>query len=497
MLHIRSHRESLGPTLAVAISMAGIIAAAGALQNFPAATLPHDNTKWRLPQDAGMQPLGCIGRDGQSVDWWLVLKHPQGYGYSYLSADRCSMGDASIATTGQRVTGSGAGDAACGWEHGLSLQQDGGGPPSRTLAPLAGPGAGGGKLAHAFWNDDDPGGTEHWDAAHSKGAAAFDAAGSGFWLQHSVPRWPDAPGHPGFDTIQHPQTVFGQHLACFSFGGADGRPALASVARLLATAGPHIHSSALPPHMAAAFPEWAALLPNASEARGPVGPASGGAADRGNATEPIMERFMTAGGLQLVAFAKPPLVVKSLPDDIVGPALMGAAAPALPSPPRSPAGRQPSQPRPQLDGAAGAAAAAAPHGTALSGQPPAPPPPAQPCGRSMFWETWRRSADETPSQCPQEAPSAPLAVNVASVRFPGPSGPTWGWGQDHSKWGVSEDSGGSGAGGRGAAVCLCDLNRAAGQMRRGGACVCAPGRVDVWRAFRGIVESVEPCRRSE
>jgi len=482
--------------------------------------LTSATTPCSVPSDPPPPPApACIGLNGQLVDWWIVLKHPGGHNYSYLAADRCS---------GRQPQS----PPPCAWQHGLTLDPDGG-PPSKTLAVLraAAPGPSGSSgadtggadpppptttpiptptparapspaIAHAMWNDDDPGGEEHWEAAHSKGVAAFDASGRGFWLQHSVPRWPAAPGADGFDRIQRAQTVFAQHLACFSFsnssdsssGGSDGDgsdgdssdgdgSAVRALGRLLLAAGPHIHSAHLPAAAAAAFPEWAALT---NPRRGPSG-----------STEAVVERGMrTAGGVPLLAFAKPPLLNVSLLDAIVAPALF--ASPPSPSTPpqqqqqqrqqqqdywqisrsllRSPA-RSPLQSAHQRTAAAAAAAA----------------------GEIMMWETWRRSADALPSLCPPHVyppPAEPLpsALNVAALKFPGPGAPRWGWQRDHSKWGVSSSIGGGGAlSGSRHVVCLCDLNRSVWQAHRGGACVCLPGREDVWGAFSGAIESVEPC----
>ncbi|KIZ06959.1 hypothetical protein MNEG_0988 [Monoraphidium neglectum] len=270
-----------------------------------------------------------------------------------------------------------------------------------------------------------------------------------------------------------------------------------ALARLLAAAGPHFHSSALPPEVAAAFPEWAALLlPNASLGAAPSASIMGNSGSRvtgllatpparfpgnsapvagpggsgdggGGAWDAVSEQLLTADGAQLQGFAKPRALNASLTDSVVGPALLRAAGPCA----------------------------------------------------QMLWETWRRGADALPSLCAPGLPP-PAAVNVAAVRFPGRGAPMWGWARDHSKWGVSNGFGPASAeghhachgssrgvgdgGGAGAAasrrqydafkaVCLCDTNRAAWQAHRGGACVCLAGRPDVWAAFRSMIAAVEPC----
>jgi hypothetical protein len=86
------------------------------------------------------------------VDWWVVLKHPQGYSYSYVDSTSAS-------TAGSCVSGS------C-WRHGLSMQNPN--PVSHTLEVLAAAEEGDDSLAHIMYNDADPGGMEHFLFAHAK-----------------------------------------------------------------------------------------------------------------------------------------------------------------------------------------------------------------------------------------------------------------------------------------------------------------------------------------
>jgi hypothetical protein len=122
-------------------------------------------------------------------------------------------------------------------------------------------------------------------------------------------------------------------------------------------------------------------------------------------------------------------------------------------------------------------------------------------GVDMLWETWRRSHDALQSVCPaatQQGPTQHSSLNVAQVAFPGTRF-SWGWGQDHSKWGVSSSStssssSGSGDGAHSATlfVCLGDMNRAGWQAHRGGSYICLR-HVGLWEAFHGILAAAEPC----
>lgn len=107
-------------------------------------------------------------------------------------------------------------------------------------------------------------------------------------------------------------------------------------------------------------------------------------------------------------------------------------------------------------------------------------------GASMFWETWRRSHDALPSVCPGQQQHSSL--NIDRVGFQGTQY-SWGWEQDHSKWGVSSTSSGSPSG---LFVCLGDMNRAGWQAHRGGSYVCLQ-HSGLWEAFHALLAAAEPC----
>lgn len=71
-----------------------------------------------------------------------------------------------------------------------------------------------------MYNDEFPNGTSSETSAHAKGVVAFDGQ-SGFWLVHSVPRFPPAPGDgpPGTKgNYSYPTTGlrYGQTMLCVS-----------------------------------------------------------------------------------------------------------------------------------------------------------------------------------------------------------------------------------------------------------------------------------------
>lgn len=149
-------------------------------------------------------PLSCRDENGQPVDWFVVYKLP-GRSYVYQSSE--SQQDAAINNS---------------WiESSRSIDS----PDSivaLTLQPLY-------QFSNTttemdrlvlMYNDEWPNGTSSETAAHAKGVVAFDNV-SGFWLSHSVPRFPPAPG----SSYSFPPTgiKYGQTMLCVSlpFSQAD------------------------------------------------------------------------------------------------------------------------------------------------------------------------------------------------------------------------------------------------------------------------------------
>lgn len=109
-------------------------------------------------EDVGGGPPMCRGLHKAAVDWWVMLKHPGGYAYSYV--DSSSFNSSSSLTAGACPGG------VC-WRHGLSMQNPN--PVSHTLQQLAPTAAAAAdRLAYFIYNDADPGGTEHFEFAHAK-----------------------------------------------------------------------------------------------------------------------------------------------------------------------------------------------------------------------------------------------------------------------------------------------------------------------------------------
>lgn len=374
---------------------------------------------------------------GGDVDWWIILKFPRGYSFVYLDAAQlaeCSASPSELCWSGPH-----------------SLLQ----PLGLTLAAATDASS-----AVLFYNDEDPGGGEHFTYAHAKGVLVAGQHG-GFWLQHSAPRYPRPPDTPDFATLEQPQSVYGQHFACMSLPAAG----IEAVAQSLAITRPHVYVHALPPSLAAAYPQLAKLM------SGDWDPHATHAATHLNTST-------WSAPLPAMLVAKGPHYALPFHERILEPVLhagmawetwrLGVGALASQCPPVS------AYPSLNVDAVRvrdlpAAAAARGMLPTARTGAPSA------------------RATKRT------EFPSTLAAAS-----------PAWPWTEDHSKWGVSLDcprlAAGHGADVTppvsGCFVCMCDLNREASQAYRGGGCVCLNGGKPLWRAFRSLVAALEPCLAS-
>lgn len=124
--------------------------------------------------------------------------------------------------------------------------------PGHTLAPLYGtkPNAN----IHILYNDE-PAGKGGASGGHSKGAILADRD-TGFWLIHSVPRWPEPEGSTA--AYSYPETAreYGQSLLCVRLE----RAAVEVAATQLQYIRPHIYSSSLSEQFAQYYPQLDKLI---------------------------------------------------------------------------------------------------------------------------------------------------------------------------------------------------------------------------------------------
>ena len=116
---------------------------------------------------------GCIGENGSQVDWFAILKVPNGSMYAYLDP---TMADGSPDTAEWKVV------------EDKTLEQTEGNALSDTLQQVYSSSAD--DIAYVQYNDESP--DEKRSSSyqgHTKGVWAT-GKGGGFWLVHSVPRFP-------------------------------------------------------------------------------------------------------------------------------------------------------------------------------------------------------------------------------------------------------------------------------------------------------------------
>lgn len=140
----------------------------------------------------GAASLQCLDDDGQQVDHWVELKGPSGFAYDiYTSAEPkfrksdfelTSWTDGALAHTVGQL-----------WSH---------------------------DVQYVIYNDESPQDNSTYDFTfgHTKGLLAYDPTGVGFWLTHSVPKFPLGPTFiDAYDGITPNAYTYGQSLFCKSF----------------------------------------------------------------------------------------------------------------------------------------------------------------------------------------------------------------------------------------------------------------------------------------
>jgi deoxyribonuclease-2 len=148
----------------------------------------------------------CIDENGQSVDWYIILKTPEisssypsvSKGYAYLYADSNSY------TTKRFFTNS---------SHSLG---DGQGALDHTLAQIY---SNYNNVGYAFYNDETPSGSTSYSYGHTKGVMGWDNNG-GFWLIHSVPKMAEDPSKGSFSYPNNGR-MYGQSMICVSLNATN------------------------------------------------------------------------------------------------------------------------------------------------------------------------------------------------------------------------------------------------------------------------------------
>jgi len=144
--------------------------------------------------------MGCLDQNGNNVDWWVMFKVPylpdssdpvaaSGYAYAYADVHSPVLTYLSLSL---------ATNTSNALAH--TLNQIYNGDPSN--------------IGWIMYNDETPDGSTHSSYGHTKGDLGFDDS-TGFWLVHSVPRWPEQPPHYYF--YPDNEKSYGQSMLCMSF----------------------------------------------------------------------------------------------------------------------------------------------------------------------------------------------------------------------------------------------------------------------------------------
>jgi len=148
----------------------------------------HLVVKLRQEKRLASPSVGCHNENGSPVDWFIVYKLPNGNRYAYLdsnarnafamSRDQLNSNTGAVARTLQQVYSSSNG--------------------------------------HLMYNDEDPSGTgAASNVGHSKGVLGFSSDG-GFWLIHSVPRFPLKVKGGNSGSLPADETIYGQTFLCLT-----------------------------------------------------------------------------------------------------------------------------------------------------------------------------------------------------------------------------------------------------------------------------------------
>jgi deoxyribonuclease-2 len=184
----------------------------------------------------GRNGLTCKDENGRTVDWWVIMKAPyepsssdpnvaSGFGYAYADAN-----SPSLQLTSNRLD--------------TNLQ----GALGSTLAQIYS--ADSSNTAWFMYNDEPPKDKVSSIYGHTKGDAAFNSGG-GFWLIHSVPRFPADPS----SQYSYPdnEKEYGQSFLCMTLD----LDTMNTVAQAFLLNRPYVYSSNMPSSLINSVPYMA------------------------------------------------------------------------------------------------------------------------------------------------------------------------------------------------------------------------------------------------
>jgi len=229
--------------------------------------------------------VGCLNPSGKAVDWWVMLKVP----YLPDSTDP-------VASTGYAYAYADANSPYLDY-FAQSLNNATSNPLKNTLNQIIN--ADPSKVGWLMYNDESPDGSTHSSYGHTKGDVAFDD-NTGFWLIHSVPRWPEAP--PASYDYPDKEKSYGQSFLCGTFvlNYFD------QIAEQFLLNKPYVYSSSMTSYQETALPHMVDVLNKDFNTKTPTASTI---------------NIVTKGGVQLRTFAKNGAWNMSLYEDLAEPGI--------------------------------------------------------------------------------------------------------------------------------------------------------------------------------
>lgn len=139
----------------------------------------------------------CLDGRGHPVDFWYAFKFPGNWQYAYMARGVPLHQGAGVLGNGETALDRTLDQLYTGHEH----------------------------MSYAMWNDEKPRGEKvPAPKAHAKGVLAM-GADHGYWLTHSVPKFPLPPGgrtkssHSSYGAASQPK--YGQSFLCISIGKSE------------------------------------------------------------------------------------------------------------------------------------------------------------------------------------------------------------------------------------------------------------------------------------
>ncbi|KAG5666998.1 hypothetical protein PVAND_015001 [Polypedilum vanderplanki] len=179
--------------------------------------------------------LGCQDENGDMVDWFYLYKLPSKYShisnsgleYLYITPHSSSLSS---------------------WTKSIKLINSTESMPGRTLSIIYNK-SHNHDLLFAMYNDEHPNGDVDTKRGHTKGVVVANDI-SGFWLVHSVPKFPPAADEEKYD-YPHTGKIYGQSFLCISFTAEQ----IGIVGKQLQYNEPAFYSSQVPKYLEHIHPQ--------------------------------------------------------------------------------------------------------------------------------------------------------------------------------------------------------------------------------------------------